>query len=203
MDQIEEYHKRNAEIFDKLYPELNDIAIYYSRHDRYNDKGHKSITPIPKKGFLEGKYVRCSDENCTGKYDLSGYIKTAIESNLKEMGRKPDQLTQTYPFTVQFQPDESIPIHPGMTATVYISIKNRAQRSGFVIPVEGVISDSDGTQFVWIYDTISQRVHKQQVDTGHVLKDSIEIIDGIHTGDQIIIAGAHFLKENQKVSPIQ
>jgi hypothetical protein len=85
MDQIKEYHKQNAEMFNKLYPELQDIEIYYSRHDRYNDKGHKSITPIPKEGFLEGKYVRCSDENCTGKYNLSGYIKTAIESNSKEI----------------------------------------------------------------------------------------------------------------------
>ena len=40
MGQIEDYHKRNSEMFIKLYPELIDIEIYYARHNRYGDKGH-------------------------------------------------------------------------------------------------------------------------------------------------------------------
>lgn len=85
MDQIKEYHKRNAKMFNKLYPELQDIEIYYSRHNCYNDKGYKSIAPIPKEGLFEGKYIKCSDENCTGKYTLSDHIKTAIDHNLKDI----------------------------------------------------------------------------------------------------------------------
>lgn len=85
MDQIEEYHKRNAKIFIELYPELKDIEIYYARHDRYNDKGHRTSMPMPKEGLLEGKYVRCSDEDCTGKYNLEGHIRNAISANSKEI----------------------------------------------------------------------------------------------------------------------
>lgn len=72
-------------MFINLYPELKNIEIYYARHDRYGDKGYKSVTPIPKEGFLEGKYVECSDGNCTGKYNLFGYIKNGIESKSKEI----------------------------------------------------------------------------------------------------------------------
>ena len=126
-----------------------------------------------------------------------------IESSLKEIGRKPNQLTQTYPLTVQYPPDDSRPIHPGMTATVHISIKKKSTNHGLVIPVESVVGDEHGSRFVWVYDSDSQMVHKKSVDTGHVLNDSIEIKHGISTGDHIVIAGAHFLKKDQRVTLIQ
>jgi len=83
MDSIEEYHKRNSKLFCDLYPELKDIKIYITRHDSYGDHGHMSNMPISKNGFLGGRYVKCSNSKCNGKYDLHYHIREAID-NKKE-----------------------------------------------------------------------------------------------------------------------
>lgn len=85
MDEIELYHKRNSEKFDELYPELEDIEIYYDRHDRYASEGTKTHTPRKKQGFIDGKYVECSDKMCRDKYNLYGHIASAIKENKNEI----------------------------------------------------------------------------------------------------------------------
>ena len=85
MDTIEQYHKRNAEMFEKLYPELENIEISYA-DQTYGHTHPMSPVPMPKAGLMEGKYIRCSAEaeSCTGKYDLYGLIREAIDQNFKE-----------------------------------------------------------------------------------------------------------------------
>ncbi len=134
------------------------------------------------------------------EFDVFPGVQT--ESSLKELGRKPDQLTQSYPLTVQFKPEDNMAVRPGMAASVVISIEGSDAESSFILPVEAVVSDKGDNRYAWVLDTASQRVTKRPVTIKQLMKGSIEIIKGLKVGEWVVTAGANFLDENQKVAQI-
>lgn len=85
MDDIAQYHKRNSEMFHSLYSELRNIEVTYKEHSGPGDEGIQNIVPITKEGLMDGRYISCSEENCTGKYDLFSLIRSAMNEKLKEI----------------------------------------------------------------------------------------------------------------------
>ena len=90
MNHIDEYHRRNSDMFNKLFPELEDIEIFYYDRRGPGDSGIKNVMPMPKQGVMDGRYIQCSKDNCTGKHDLFPLIKSAIRKNIVET--KPESL---------------------------------------------------------------------------------------------------------------
>jgi membrane fusion protein, multidrug efflux system len=153
--------------------------------------------------------VGIPEELLTQQHNFSKYIcefdvfpGVQTESTLKELGRKPDQLTQSYPLTVQFKPEDNMAVRPGMAASVLISIEDNNAESSFVLPVETVVSDKGDNRYAWVLDPDSQRVAKRPVTVKQLMKGSIEISDGLKAGEWVVTAGANFLNENQKVAQI-
>lgn len=84
MSNIDEYHRRNSDMFNKLFPELEGIEIFYYDRRGPGDSGTKHVMPMLKGGLMDGRYIQCSKDNCTGKHDLFPLIKSAIENNAVE-----------------------------------------------------------------------------------------------------------------------
>jgi RND family efflux transporter MFP subunit len=121
---------------------------------------------------------------------------------VKERAMRADPKTQTYQVVFRMpQPDDDINVLPGMTATVTGSARMRAEtKEVFIVPAIAVVADASGKPNVWIVDKETLKVQRRAVKTGDLTgTDSIEIIDGLKSGETIAISGVSRLREEMQV----
>jgi len=131
---------------------------------------------------------------------LDAYKGQTFPAVVKELGRKTDQANQSYPLTVILTTDENIVARPGMATSLILELnKQTIAGSGFPVPSSAVFADSQGQPCVWRLDKRTMRVAKVPVTIGVLFQDTVQITSGLSFDDQIVIAGARFLMDNQEV----
>jgi membrane fusion protein, multidrug efflux system len=123
---------------------------------------------------------------------------------VKERASRADPKTQTYQVVFRMPQPDDINVLPGMTATVTGSAQTReGTKEVFIVPAIAVVADAAGNPNVWIVDKETLKVHQRTVKTGDLTgTDSIEIIDGLKSGDTIAISGVSRLREGMQVSDL-
>ena len=117
-----------------------------------------------------------------------------------------DPVTRTYLASFAFDNPDDVNVLPGMTAKVILHL--RADKpgdsgiSGLLIPVTAVVTDTDGSAYVWRYDAGASQVNKAVVTVGDMSGASIRVLGGLQGGDRIVMAGAAHLHEGMKVRPL-
>lgn len=107
-------------------------------------------------------------------------------------------------FTVEISvPNKKGLVKPNLTAR--LKINDYTNETAILIPQSIISEDSQGRQYVY---TASKKgkstiAIKKFVDTGKTSGDSIEIISGLISGDQIIVDGARTVKNEQEVRIIK
>jgi len=120
---------------------------------------------------------------------------------IKEYATRADPRTQTYQVTFQMRRPKGINILPGMTATVVGSppVKERGG-DRFVVPALAVFADEAGVSHVWVVDKETMKVQKRKVKTGELTgTDSIQILEGLESGERIAVTGVAQLREGMQV----
>lgn len=73
---------------------------------------------------------------------------------------------------------------------------------GIVLPVAAVVNDPEGT-FVFVAAPAETRgqaiVRRRDVRLGELSQSGIEIVDGLHLGDRVIVAGISVIRDGQRV----
>jgi multidrug efflux pump subunit AcrA (membrane-fusion protein) len=97
---------------------------------------------------------------------------------------------------------EDINVLPGMTATVMIAISNKeAETKSIFIPAIAVMTDTKGTNYVWLVDSANMTVHKKEVKVGRLAgSENIDVLEGLEGGENLVVAGVRQLREGMKVS---
>lgn len=123
---------------------------------------------------------------------------------IKERASRADPKTQTYQVVFRMPQPDDINVLPGMTATVAGSTQVREEsREVFMVPAIAVVADAVGNPFVWIVDIETLKVQRRAVKTGDLTgTDSIEIIEGLKSGETIAISGVSRLREGMQVSDL-
>ena len=123
---------------------------------------------------------------------------------VKEYSTRADPATQTYQVVMQMQQPEDINVLPGMTATVTGNPKEgEKEPERFIIPAIALVSDESGKKQVWIVEKDTMTVHRRPVTTGDLTgTDSIEILEGIKSGEMVAVSGVSRLREGMKVSDL-
>jgi len=120
---------------------------------------------------------------------------------IKEYTTRADPRTQTYQVTFQMPRPKGINILPGMTATVLGSPP--VEKKGgdrFVVPALAVFADEAGVSHVWVVDKETMKVQKRKVKTGELTgTDSIQILEGLESGERIAVTGVAQLREGMQV----
>jgi multidrug efflux system membrane fusion protein len=123
---------------------------------------------------------------------------------LKEYSTRADPKTQTYQIVMQMPQPDGVNVLPGMTATV--SGNPHAVRKGedrFMIPAIALVSDASGSANVWIVDKEGMTVQRRPVKAGELSgTDSIEILEGIKSGEIVAVSGVSRLREGMQVSDL-
>ncbi len=120
---------------------------------------------------------------------------------IQERAMRADPQTQTYQVVFRMPQPDDINVLPGMTATVTGNARMREETKGvFIVPAIAVVADAAGKANVWIVDKETSKVQQRAVKTGDLTgTDSIEIIDGLKSGETIAISGVSRLREGMRV----
>ncbi|RLD12010.1 MAG: hypothetical protein DRI44_02195 [Chlamydiae bacterium] len=167
-----------------------DILINIPENDVARGKGRDTIEDLAKKIKAEVAFASIPNK----KYRVT----------LKEFGTIADSDTQTYPITFTMKRPNDANIMPGMTATISIlpsSLSGEIERksSAIFVPINSVISEPNGTPFVWVVDPSTMTVQKREVKVGEMKDGKMEINSGLKKDEQIVVSGTMALSPGAKV----
>jgi RND family efflux transporter MFP subunit len=122
-----------------------------------------------------------------------------FDLRLKEVATQADPRTQTYRVTLTMPQPEALNILPGMTANVKRN-PTPGRQDQFVVPAVAVVSDESGKPHVWVVDQQTMTVGRRPVTLGDLTgTDSIEILDGVSSGEMIAVTGVSMLREGSTI----
>ena len=122
---------------------------------------------------------------------------------LKEWSAAPDPSTRTYSVTFALPAPKEAQILPGMTGE--ISWRKQADAAGAVsVPVGALVADGEKGSAVWIFDPDTSSPVKRSVRTGAFSHggNRVLVLEGLRSGEQIVVAGASFVVEGMKLRPM-
>jgi RND family efflux transporter MFP subunit len=111
-----------------------------------------------------------------------------------------DALAQTYEVSFTMSKPEGLNVLPGMSAAAKIRVRG-SEEGSIMIPASSLVSGSDNSLFVWVFDPESQLVSRRPIKTGAPTQTGVPITGGLKNGEQIVIAGASQLQEGMQVRP--
>jgi RND family efflux transporter MFP subunit len=120
---------------------------------------------------------------------------TPIRGKLRELSPVADAATRTFPARITLlAPPPSVAL--GMTATVAFAIP--LARPVIAVPLQALVLEG-GTTHAWRFDSASSTVRRTPITIGNVAGNDVVVTAGLKAGDIVVTAGAHQLKEGQKV----
>lgn len=95
------------------------------------------------------------------------------------------------------------PVYPGFSCKVMLSIGNYAG-DGYSVPLSAVFKDLGTNETsVWLYDGAKGIVHRQAVVAEQLFgSDDVQITSGLKADDVIVVSGANYITQGQKVSVV-
>jgi RND family efflux transporter MFP subunit len=124
---------------------------------------------------------------------------------ITKIGSEASQTTRTYPVTVAVDQPDEVQVLPGMAATVRAPPPEGETGAGenLIVPPSAVFTDQTaqaGQQsYVWVVEGDGGRVTRRKLTTGELTPVGIAVTEGLKTGEWVVIAGVHSLREGQQV----
>ncbi|MDP6374317.1 MAG: efflux RND transporter periplasmic adaptor subunit [Pseudomonadales bacterium] len=110
-----------------------------------------------------------------------------------------DALAQTYEVSFAMQTPQRFTVLPGMTATVHSTLRKGANEVIVHLPASALVSASDKTFYVWLYDSVSQGVTRRRVEVAAPTENGIPVLSGLEDGEMVVATGASRLQEGMRV----
>lgn len=119
----------------------------------------------------------------------------------KEVTTQADAQTQTYRVVFTMKRPKNLNVLPGMNVNVAVKVPDfsSSNQQFHELPSAAVFMSEDKKPMVWIIDPKTMEVHKRVVTVSRLSKNNIQVLSGINAGDRVVTAGAHYLKQGQKV----
>jgi membrane fusion protein, multidrug efflux system len=118
-----------------------------------------------------------------------------IKGTLRELSPVADPATRTFPARIGLvNPPATVAL--GMTATVSFAVP--LPEAVITVPLQALVVEAGATH-AWRYDAATNTVHRTRVTIANVAGNEVVVTEGLKAGDVVVTAGAHQLKEGQKV----
>ncbi|NDV26131.1 efflux RND transporter periplasmic adaptor subunit [Desulfovibrio sp. JC010] len=154
------------------------------------------VVDVPENIWVRGIIKKDSyDFKARAKFET--YPGREFKLDIKEYQTKANAETQTYEVTLKMKNPDGLSIHPGMTAEVVASMPEIKGVQTVSVPISAVVGYPDQDKFVWVYD--NGAVKKRIVKVGRIVNKSFEVYEGINPGEQVVVSGAHYLRDGQEV----
>jgi RND family efflux transporter MFP subunit len=121
-----------------------------------------------------------------------------VAGRVRELAPVADAATRTFPARISLlNPPASVAL--GMTATV--TFATPIAQPIIAVPLQALQAEG-GVTHVWLVDPSTQTVRRTRVQVVNAVGNEIVIGEGLKSGDVVVTAGVHQLKEGQKVRPL-
>lgn len=111
-----------------------------------------------------------------------------------------DASTHTFPVEITIS-NQGQKVRPGMFARASI---NFGEKNHVLIPDEALVKQiGAGDRYVYVYNPKTQTVSYNKVELGQHIGSDYEIIEGVNSGDQVVIAGHARLANGKKVEVVK
>jgi RND family efflux transporter MFP subunit len=132
---------------------------------------------------------------------MGGSIDNSYAIEYVEHSTEPDPVTQTYQIVYAMDFPKGLDITPGIRATVTIKGENQGMMSVVGVPVNSVVTHSDDSLYVWLYNPETHKVAKQMVTVGPIANGWIAVLSGLEAGQKVVAAGASKMQDGMLVRP--
>lgn len=122
-----------------------------------------------------------------------------ITGKITNIGTVSNEFGNTYPVKAKL---EDVPenVRVGMTANVLLESK---EKENITVPFEAILKDSENRPYVYIITDINDGIGhtaRRVIKTGEINQNGIEILDGIQSGEYIVVKGVSQIQNAQEVS---
>lgn len=121
-----------------------------------------------------------------------------IRGVLREVAPSADAATRTFPARITLL-DPPADVALGMTATVAFSAP--LTQPVITLPLQSLVVEGGATQ-TWLFEPATGTVRRTRIEVTNVAGNEAVIGSGLKAGDIVVTAGAHQLKEGQKVKQL-
>ncbi len=126
-----------------------------------------------------------------------------FDLTVKEFATEADPDTQTFQYVLGLDQTSGHNLLPGMTATVHVAASSDTRAGRVIIPLSALVAGADGVKSVWVVGDDNQ-VRQRAVVTGELSgADSIAVLDGLGSGDRVVVAGTASLVTGMAVKPVE
>ena len=139
------------------------------------------------------KYLGRLKEKAEAKIKVDAYPNEAFLGKITRIAPMVNLATRTSEVEIRILNKEH-QLKPGMFARVDIILEKK--EDAFIVPIKAVLNENN-CKFVFIVNGSIAR--KREVKTGIYQKDSVEIIEGLNEGEDVIIEGNYGLKDGANV----
>ncbi len=133
---------------------------------------------------------------------FDAFPERKIPARIKEIGTEASAGTRTFPVTLIFDQPEDITILPGMAGTATgdpTGGQAEAAEPEFLLPLTAFFTADGKTHKVWVIDEATMTIKAQEVTRSRLTAQG-QYTKGLQEGMWVATAGAHTLREGQKVT---
>ena len=124
-----------------------------------------------------------------------------FEAGLEEFSTEADPATLTYRGRVTIRADRGALVLPGMVGRIVVTGGGKGPPE-IAVPLSALVSDADGTLFVWVVTGEESRATRRAVSVGDARGSDVVVREGLAEGDVVVSAGASKLREGMRVRPV-
>lgn len=122
-----------------------------------------------------------------------------LPATIQEISHQASRSTRTYRCTVVMDQPADVRIFPGMSGELRARLEPPStQPNAIDVLASALFEDSDGATCVWLVDTSTMTVQRHPVKTLRPTTVGF-LVEGLKSGQTIVTAGVHYLKEGQKI----
>ncbi len=153
--------------------------------------------------FIEAEvpetYVTTVKKNTKVKIDFP-ILNESVDAKIRQVSSFINPGNRSFNVEVAV-PNESGNVKPNLTAKLFIN--DYTNKEAILIPQSIISENAEGEQYVYtIIRNEGENIpvtQKNMIVTGKTQGDYVEILEGLKTGDEIILEGARSVKEGQQV----
>ncbi len=139
--------------------------------------------------------VRVGDE---GTVALDAFPGRRFRATVQTVGSAADPQTGT--FTVEFRVEPAgAAFAQGMVAKIEIERPARDASAVPLLPLSALVEADGDNGFVYVLDGNGAIVHRRNVRLAGADRARVAIADGVHSGEQVVVEGAAFVSDGDKV----
>jgi membrane fusion protein (multidrug efflux system) len=118
------------------------------------------------------------------KLDAQG-LKESFVGKVYQIGYAADGMTRTFPIALEVD-NPDLKLRAGMVVETRVPVK---RRSGIFVPLDAIASDPGGKPFVHVVGSNGNRAEKRCISIGALIGDRAEVLQGLKSGDRVIVRG--------------